>query len=42
MFAANAELDVRTRLAAALGGDLDEFADAFLIDRLSGPAAYTL
>ena len=33
MLAADAELDVRPRLAAALGGDLHEFADAFLIER---------
>jgi hypothetical protein len=38
MLAADAELDVRARLAPALGGDGDEFADAFLIERDEGIA----
>ena len=33
MFAADAELDVGAGRAAALGGDFDELADAFDIDR---------
>ena len=33
MLAADAELDVGARGASALSGDLDEFADAFLIQR---------
>ncbi len=33
MLAANAELDVFPRLAAALGRDLDELADAVPVDR---------
>ena len=32
MFAANAELDVGPRRAAAIGGELDEFADALDIE----------
>ena len=36
MLAADAELDVRTRLAAALGGKPDQFADAVLVDRHEG------
>ena len=33
MLAANAELDIFTHLAAALGGDADQFADAFAVNR---------
>ena len=33
VFAADAELDVRPRLAAFLDGDLHQLADAGLIDR---------
>ena len=33
MFAANADLELRPRLAAALDADLDQFADAVAIDR---------
>ena len=32
MFAADAELDVGPRRAAALGGDLDQLADAFDVE----------
>ena len=33
VLAADAELDVRARRAAALGGDADQFADAVLVER---------
>src|SRR6202012_774682 len=36
MLAANADLEVRPRLAAALHADLDELADSFAINRDEG------